>query len=227
MELLTENIYVLRLPLKVMSCNLGKVVTVIRLQTGKTLIHSTAKFSTRELAAIRQIGDPGWLVEATNFHDTAAAAGRFLFPDIPYLIPEGFPRAHALDATIITNGASALEDEFEVIRIEGMPKLNEHAVFHRPTQTLILADLLFNLPDTMGDWTKWLLKKAAGLTEFPGQSAYFRHFIKDEAAYRKSIQQLAALDFNKIIVGHGEPIVDHAKAKFETVLKEALQSKED
>lgn len=220
MELLDENIYVLRYPLKVARCNLGRVVTVIRLQSGQTLVHSTAPFGDREIHSIRGIGEPGWLLEATNFHDTTAAAGRAAFPEIPYLVPEGFPKATSLDASTISTGASALSEELEFIKIEGIPKLNEHAVFHKPSRTLILADLLFNLPENAGAWTRWVLKTAARIRQFPGQSAYFRHFIKDEAAYQESLQKLAALDFEKIIFGHGTPIVDQAKSKFQTALKD-------
>ena len=227
MELLDENIYVLRYPLKVMSCSLGRVVTVIRTQSGKTLIHSTAPFSEEEIKSIRQIGKPGWLLEATNFHDTNAPAGRAAFQGIPYLVPEGFPKADSLEALTIEAGTAGLDEEFKFIKIEGIPKLNEHAVFHVPSRTLILADLIFNLPESVGGWTKWLLKTASRIDQFPGQSAYFRHFIEDQSAYQKSIRKLALLDFNKIIFGHGEPIIDQAKEKFVGVLKEELTDRED
>ena len=223
MELICENVYVLRHPLKVMGCQLGRVATVIRLSTGRTLIHSTASFSEAETESIRGIGQPGWLLEATNFHDTTALEGRAAFPEIPYLVPEGFPGASSLKSTAIEEGSAALDGEIEILKIRGIPKLNEYAVFHAPSRTLILADLLFNLPDSVGGWTKWIMRSAARIKQFPGQSAYFRHFIEDEPAYRESVRKLADLDFDRIIFGHGEPAVDGSRTQFETALKDALR----
>jgi glycerol-3-phosphate responsive antiterminator len=43
-------------------------------------------------------------------------------------------------------------------------------------------------------------------------SRLFRFFIKDRAAFASSIQQIADLPIDRIVVAHGEPIVQDAKA---------------
>ena len=82
---------------------MGRVVTLLRLESGKVVIHSTAEITQEQVEEIRELGEPGWLVEATCFHDTCAKEGRKAFPDIPYLVPPGFKGADALEAISITS----------------------------------------------------------------------------------------------------------------------------
>lgn len=214
LEELAPNLLLQRHPLKMAGCNMGRVVTVIRLESGKTVIHSTANFLPEHVAEIREIGDPGWLVEATKFHDTCANGGRLAFSEIPYLVPPGFGGASQLDATPLSQAPSEWEDELEVIEIGGMPKIREHAFFHRPSKTLILADLCFNLPPEAGRWTHGFLRVTSGIREYPGMSGLFRFYIKDRAAFLGSMSKIAALNIERIVVAHGEPLVEDAKDKF-------------
>ena len=200
------------------ACRIGRVVSVMRLESGRTVIHSTANFASEHLSEIRELGDPGWLVEATNFHDTCAKAGRSAFPEIPYLVPPGFGGAFELDATPISEPPSEWGDELSVIEIGGMPKIREHAFFHRPSKTLVLADLCFNLPPEAGRWTHGFLRVASGIRKYPGMSRLFRFHIKDRAAFVESMQKIASLDIERIVVAHGDPLVDNAKSKFLDVL---------
>ncbi len=58
---LTENLCRLAYPLKIPGADLRRNVTLIRLQSGKVVIHSTAAFTPADVAAIRALGEPGWL----------------------------------------------------------------------------------------------------------------------------------------------------------------------
>ena len=61
----------------------------------------------------------------------------------------GFPTEPLIPAP------AAWGDELKVLRLEGIPSMREHVVFHRSSRTLIVADLLFNFgPDTSA-WTRF------------------------------------------------------------------------
>jgi len=212
LEPITDDVLLLSLPLSVMGCRMGRNVTVIRLASGRLVIHSTAPFSVDEVEAIRAQGDPGWLVEATHFHDTCAAAGRRAFPDLPYFAPSGFPVRAAGETRPLSELSEETGGELEVLELAGMPRVREHAVLHRPSRTLIIADLLFNLDASAGAWTRGFLRLAAGLRDHPGQSRFFRHFIEDEAAFRESAESFLAWNFDRIVVGHGRPVLEDARA---------------
>ena len=214
LEEIAPNLSLQRHPLQMAGCKMGRVVTLIRLLTGKLVIHSTARFSHEHISEISEYGDPAWLAEATNFHDTCAKEGRQAFPDLPYLVPSGFQGYDSLRCTSIDTVPPEWNDEIVVVNVAGMPKIQEHAFYHRPSKTLIVADLLFNLAPDSGWWTHGFMRAAAGIREYPGMSRLFRYCIKDRAAFVKSMRTIAALDFEKIVVAHGNPIVDNAKPTF-------------
>ena len=53
---LAENLWLLAYPLKMLGADLRRNVTLIRLRSGKMVIHSTAPFSQDDVAAIRALG---------------------------------------------------------------------------------------------------------------------------------------------------------------------------
>ncbi|MFT4551342.1 MAG: hypothetical protein ACI8XO_000768 [Verrucomicrobiales bacterium] len=187
---------------------MGRNVSLLRQAGGKLLVHSRAEFSPVDLAAIREIGEPAWLLEATNMHDTHARSARAALPDIPYLVPPGFKNAEALGAAPISSASDELLAEgIEIIERQGMPKLREHVIFHRHSKTLVVADLLFNFPIEANWWTRTFLRATAGVKQFPAMSRLLRLYIKDRTAFSESLAQISALDSDRIIVGHGDSIV--------------------
>ena len=214
LEEIASNLSIQRHGLRLVGCKMGRVVTLIRLHSGKLIIHSTAKFTPEDISEIREFGDPAWLIEATNFHDTYAKDGREAFPQLPYFVPPGFKFDKSLGCKSIDSLPVEWGGEIDVICIEGMPKVQEHVVYHRPSKTLIVADLLFNIAPDAGWWTHSFLRATAGIQVYPGMSRLFRHFIKNRTAFAQSMQIIAALDFDRIVVAHGNPIVDNAKSTF-------------
>jgi hypothetical protein len=89
--------------------------------------------------------------------------------------------------------------------VRGMPKLNEVAFLHRPSRSLLIADLAFNF----GHDVHWLLalvmKFNGGLNRF-GPSRFARSMIKDHGALRASLDRILSWDFDRIIVGHGDNV---------------------
>ncbi len=212
LEEIAPNLSIQRHPLSLVGCKMGRVVTLIRLNSGKVLIHSTAQFNDEDISEIRKFGEPAWLLEVTNFHDTFAQEGRVAFSTIPYFTPSGFADADLLKCTSMDSLPEEWVDELEVIKIEGMPKIQEHIVYHRQSKTLIVADLLFNIQPEAGWWTHTFLRATAGIREYPGMSRLYRLFIKDRSAFIKSMQNILALDFENIVMSHGDPILGSAKS---------------
>lgn len=220
MRELGPNLRLLSYPLNLFGMKVGRNVTLFRLRSGKLVIHSTAPFTEADVTAIREFGEPGWLLDATNFHDTLARPGVAAYPDLPYLVPEGFPLAGKLKTHPLEEVPSEWKGELKVIKIDGMPSINEHAFYHPESKTLVIADLLFNLPDSVGAFTLGFLGLISGIKKHPGNSRMFRLAIKNREAFERSLQRLLALDFEQIIVAHGEPITDDAKETLARVFRD-------
>ncbi|MDF1861037.1 MAG: hypothetical protein P1U87_12540 [Verrucomicrobiales bacterium] len=217
MEAIGENIWLQKHSFSTFGMQMGRNVVPIRLSSGKLIIHSTAPFSEEEAEEIRTIGEPGWILDPTNFHDTYAVRGAAAFPEIPFLAPEGFPAARKAKAQSLAITPAEWDGEIDVIPILGMPMTNEHVFFHPDSKTLIVADLLFNLPSDLDGFTRTSVKLISGIREYPGNSRMFRLMIRDREAFEASLQQILSLDFSRVIVGHGLPVETEAKTRMRKI----------
>jgi hypothetical protein len=215
-----ENLWVLQYPLRVVGTQQGRTVTVVRLRSGDLIIHSTAPFTADDVNAIRSLGRPAWLLDVTLMHDTCVAVGRAAFPDVPHLAPEEFP-AKGREVLSLRTPPAEWVGEFEVLPLEGLPRIREYASFHRPTCTLIVGDLVFNFGPNSTAWTKWFFRRLGGIRQFPGISRLYRQSIRDRDAFRASTQRIMQWDFDRLIPGHGDIIDSGAKPKLAAALAAA------
>jgi hypothetical protein len=87
--------------------------------------------------------------------------------------------------------------------IEGAPKRNEVVFFHRATRTLYTADLVFNIHRHAGLLTP-LTFRAMGIYKRFAVAKMWNHWIKDRAAFDRSIERMLAWDFDRIVMAHGD-----------------------
>ncbi len=218
---LAENLWLLAYPLKLLGADLRRNVTLIRLRSGKMVIHSTAPFSPDDVAAIRTLGEPGWLLDGILRHDTFAKEGRLAFPGIPYLAPEGFSEMVGFATTTIVPPPIEWDGELLALEIQGAPKARDTALFHVPSRTLILTELIFNFGGDEPIWTELLLHVAVGGEHHPGMPRPVKAGVKDAAAFQSSLATIIGWDFDRVIVGHGDVIEKDGKAKLRTALAAA------
>ena len=219
MQQIAENLWLLRFPLRLLGLQIGRNVAVIRLASGKLVIHSTAPFEPEVVARIRAKGEPAWLLDATRFHDSCAAEGRAAFPEVTYLVPEPFPHRDRLRARSLGMAPDEWAGEVELRRIDGMPSVQEHAVFHRPSRTLIVGDLLFNFRENATWGTKLVARWVMRLDRLVGMSLVFRSMIRDKAAFHRSMADIFAWDFDRVIVGHGSVVESGGKELLREVVE--------
>lgn len=221
MNPIAENLWLLQYPLSILGTSHGRNVTVIRLRSGKLILHSMAPFTAPDIAAIQALGQPAWLVESMLLHDTYAKEGHELFPSLPFLGPPGFSDIVKFPTLPLLPTPPEWHGEVEVFPIEGAPMLKEHAFLHVPTRTLIVADLVFNFsPDERG-WNRFFHRHIAGFKRYPGMSRIFKLCIKDRPAFQASMAKILDQDFDRLIVGHGHIIETHAKSLLRRALQDA------
>lgn len=212
---LAENLWLLTYPLKIVGLNIGRNVTVIRLASGELVIHSTGPFTAGDKAAITALGPVRWMADTMLDHDTFASQGRATFPDCAYLGPEGFAAA----CQPLLPAPPEWAGQIDVLPIEGTPGFSEHVFLHRPSRTLIVADLVFNF-DNPPLLAKLLLGLAITSGARPGMSRRFQGAIRDRDALRASLQAMMQWDFDRVIVGHGDAMHAGAKPKLRQLFAE-------
>ena len=212
MQRLAENLWLLRFPLHLLGADLNRNVAVLRLGSGDLVIHSTGPFTPQDVAAIRALGRPRWIVETMARHDTFAKEGRAAFPEAEYLAPQGFSETVGFPTGPLVNQPD-WHEEVEVQILEGVPSMKEHVVFHRPSRTLIVADLFFNFGPAAPKWTHALMFLAVGAKHDPGMARSMRLTVNNKGALRSSLARMLDWDFDRLVVGHGDPIDTGAKGQ--------------
>ena len=156
--------------------------TVLRLESGRLLVYSPIA----EMPGVDQVSD---IVEPNKLHHLFVAAARTRWPTATV-----HERAVAIDDAAI-----------EAIHIDGVPKLDETVLFHRPSGTLVVADFVFNMTAE-----NLITRIGFALTGVGGnrvaQSREWRWARKDKAAARASVERVLALPIQRVAFCHGESV---------------------
>jgi hypothetical protein len=218
---LADDVAVISFPWRVLGIDFKRNVTLLRLADGRVVVHSTAPFTQQDIEAIRRFGEPSWLVEATLMHDTFAKEGRKALPNIPYLAPDGFVEATEVQTESLSAPPREWDGEIDVMRIDGV-RMDEHALFHRHSRTLVVADLFFSFPRETSGWPRFFVRHVMRLPRLFGISSVYRLFvIRDKEAFARSMRALLALDFERLVVAHWQPIETDAKRAVEQAMAKA------
>lgn len=103
------------------------------------------------------------------------------------------------------------------LAIDGMPSLREWVLLHRSSRTLLVADLVFHRPTAHNSFTR-LFFRLAGTYERFAQSRLFLSFVRDRPAYRQSLHAVLELDFDRLVMAHGEVVERDAVARLAAAL---------
>ena len=112
----------------------------------------------------------------------------------------------------------------------------EIALFHKPSRTMIEADLLFNLPATE-QYSKSGESATSGMTRFiaplisTDPAKWHRRFAwyvlsaRDRPGFAESVKRIQQWDFDRVIPCHGDVIETGGKGIFESVMEWFLTDK--
>lgn len=218
---LADDVALISFPWRALGIDFNRNVTLLRLGDARLIIHSSAPFTEEHVAAIRRFGQPAWIVEATLMHDTFAKEGRNAFSDLPYFAPEDFAEASGIATRPLSAPPPDWRGEIDVIKIDGV-RSNEYALYHRRSRTLVVADLFFSFPKDTQGWPRFFVRHFMRLPRLFGISAFFRLLVlRDQDAFKCSLNALLALDFERLVVAHSEPIEQGAKPVVEEALRES------
>jgi hypothetical protein len=189
-------------------------MTVARLPDGDLWVHSPIPIDDALAAEIDALGPVAHVVAPSLYHHvfvprTLARYPRALLSAAPGLADKraGLPVADELDG----EPSPAWQGSIDQVVIGGVPRMNEVAFFHRPSRTLIVTDLVFNVREPRG-WGTALVLRTMGTYKRLGQSRLWGWLAKDRAALRSSVERVMAWDFTRVLPGHGEPVETDARA---------------
>jgi hypothetical protein len=201
-------------PLRVVGMEIGHRMTVARLADGSLWVHSPAAHSPALALELAALGPVRHIVAPSVMHDTFLEGWFDAYPQARFHGARGFARFRPnlrFSDTLGDSPDAAWADRIDQHVLRGLPRLNEVAFLHRPTRTLILTDLAFNLGPDVSWLSRVLLRLNDCYCKF-GPSRLLKSAIKDRAALRRSLDHLLGWDFDAIIVSHGRNVGTGGKA---------------
>lgn len=208
-----DGVWLAMEPISIVGMRLTTTMTVLRLGDGSLLVHSPIPLTARRRAAVEALGSVEHLYAPNTFHHLSLAEWLTAFPAARLHGPIGLARKRPElnpDRTPADGPESAFAGCVDELPIRGF-RLEESVLFHRPSKTLVLADLVHNVGRPPQAWAK-LYTRAMGFHDRVAQSRAIRWTaFSDRAAARRSVDPTLALPFERVVVGHGAPIVDDAQ----------------
>jgi len=206
-----ENIWIVEKRFRFAGADFGNRMTIIRLPSGKLVLHSPISISDNLTKEINSIGEVAYIVTPNNFHGLFVGEWCSTYPSAKYY------SAKENDSSENIKLSESLSSEFEqsikIVKVNGITKLNEFAFIHKDSSTLILTDLAFNFDSGVSLWSKVFFKINDCYERF-GPSKLMKSFIDSPDDLLSSINEISEQDFTRIIVSHGNTINENAKEVF-------------
>ena len=186
-------------------------MTVVRLPGGDLVLHAPIAPQPDLVAAIEQLGPVKHILAPSCLHHLFVGPWCAHFPRAAAHGAPGL-RAKRRDLRWDSDlgGPDPVADPWsgvlESALVAGAPRLNEIVFFHRPSGSLIVSDLLFNLTDPDINLPTRLLLALAGTRGKLAMSRVWRLACRGGAnrrAMQHSVQRVLDWDFTRILPGHG------------------------
>jgi hypothetical protein len=196
-------------------------MTVVRLADRRLVIYSAIALDEPEMEQLEAHGTPAFLVVPGDIHRLDARPWKDRYPGLFVVAPPGardkVEKVVPVDATEVDFG----DPEVQFIAVPGTGGHEAALLVARPSgATLVVNDLIWNLPDRSG-LGGWFMRAA----RFTGTPAHIpplvaRKLIDDRPALRAQLEAWARVDrLDRIIVSHGDIVTGHPRQVLDTIAR--------
>jgi hypothetical protein len=197
-----------RTAVRILGTKLTSTMAFVRLGDGSVLVYSPIALTPERKAAAEALGPVKHLYAPNLFHHLWIGEWAAAFPNARVHAPAGLSKKRPelrIDRIHAAGPEPAFAGVIEEIPVNGF-RLNETVLFVRPIRTLIVADLVHNIGRPQHSWTE-LYTRSMGFYDRVALSRLLRWTaFSDRAAARESLDELLALPFERLVVGHGMPL---------------------
>lgn len=194
----------------------GQRMTIIRLRSGELMIISPVKLDQNRREELAKLGPVRYLIGPNSMHHLSLKSYQEAFPEAKMAAPAKLQEKRKdlqFQITLEDGKTDPWSDEVDMVLVNSKSKMSEAVFFHRASRTLILTDLLFNVPEPR-TWTQKIAYSLNGMQKLPVMSRIGRKLFNDHQHLKEKVKSISKWDFDQVVVAHGEIIVKGGKAKF-------------
>jgi hypothetical protein len=183
----------------------GTRMTVVRLADAGLFVHSPVSLDRGTREAVDALGYVKAIVAPCRFHHLYVGEWIQAYPDAVACACPGLEKKRRDLTWHRVLGDEPEEEwrgEIEQVFFGARSLENEIVFFHRPSRTLLCADLIFNLADHPSRLTR-VVARLIGNRK-PGTTLLERVLIRDRAAAREQVDRMLAWNANGIVLAHGD-----------------------
>lgn len=190
---------------------------VVKNNNELTLI-SPGPFHEAVYNQIHTLGEVKNIIAPNCFHHSYINTAIRHFKNATVFMPNNLNKKYP--GKFLTETKNLLEETkisgLNLKQVQGHKTLSETAFFEPNSKTLILTDLIFNIQKTK-NLISYLFFTALTLKGKPRLSPLVKFTVKDKSLFYDDLREILSWDIQNIVMAHGEPIVENAKATLEDV----------
>ncbi len=217
-EIAPGEVWAADMPVSKGGFDFGARMTVVRLPQGELWVHSPIALDPNLKTALAVLGPVRHIVAPGRFHYEHLAEFAQAYPEARLYCSPGLAgklKVERPPKVLTSHPEPDWQGVLDQSPFRGSPLYEEVDFFHPATGTLIVTDLLFNIPQEKARPSTRFWSTVWGITGGVSPSRSFRFFAWDRQAVRESIERIDTWEFDRIILSHGEIVERDAKNAFE------------
>jgi hypothetical protein len=208
-----EGVWLASDPVRIVGTRLTATMALVRLGDGSLLAYSPVALTSERRAAVEALGRVAHVYAPSLFHHRWAGEWAAAFPTARVHAPARLAKKRRelrVDRVLGDGVEPAFAGVVDELHIDGC-RLDETVLVHRPSRTLVVADLVHNVGRPDGAWTR-SYARMMGFYDRVALSRMLRWVaFADRGGARKSVDAVLAQPFDRLVVGHGAPLATGAK----------------
>jgi hypothetical protein len=212
-----DGVWLAHAPVSFLGLQLTSTMAVLRLPDRSLMVVSPLALTTERRAAVESLGTVAHLYVPNLYHDLRIEAWAAAFPTARVHAPRGLHKKHPrlrVDRWHGPDGDPAPEftsaGTIEELPVDGF-RPHETALFHHPSRTLVVADLIHNIGRPAHGWTRTYSRMMGFYDRVAISRALRWSAFNDRKAARRSVDAILERGVERLIVGHGKPLASGAR----------------
>jgi hypothetical protein len=191
-------------------------MAVLETEDARSLLWSPLSMDAALADSVAKVGEPFAALAPNAFHHLYLGGAKEHFKNAELWAAPGVAEKQpsltlrTLEAPTGTPRAQELAPGILGFVMPGMPKINEVVLLHRPSRTLVLVDLIFNVHNYDSFMMGFVLGLFGTRKRF-AESRLTKFMTKDRSAARAAKDEVLSWDFDRVIMAHGDVVESGGK----------------